>query len=88
MTRSAPELLLFVFPRQCCHNIHHHQDILLRVLVPVKAKAAGSIPEQSTQCPDSHRRREGLPPSDVREAECKCRTRKHNVALSKRVIQK
>lgn len=56
--------LLFL-SAQSCHHIHHHQDLLLCVLVSVQTETAGSVPEQSTQCTDSHCRRTGLPPSDV-----------------------
>lgn len=58
---------------QSRHHIHHCEDILLRVLVPVETAAAGGIPEQHAQCPDSHCRRKSLSSSDVWEAECKCR---------------
>lgn len=64
-------LIFCFYPVQSCHHIHHHQDILLCLLVSVKTETAGSIPEQSTQRTDSHCRRKGLPPSDVWETECK-----------------
>lgn len=50
-----------------CYYIHHHQDILLCVLVPIKTEATGSIPEQPTQCSDSNCWRKGIPSSNVWE---------------------
>lgn len=71
--------LIHLPPPQSGYHIYHHQDLLLRVLVPVQTEATGGLPEQSTQCSDSDCWRESLPPSDVWETE---RKSKHSLVLT------
>lgn len=73
---------IFLTFLQSRHHIYNYQDILLCVLVPFKTEATGSIPEQPTQCTDSHCWRKSLPSSDVWTAKCKS---SQNLSLKKMV---